>query len=84
MNRADLADGLRGIICRITGYDSVIELDAPFLELTSMSSLQTVQMTVSLDTDYGVKFGMEPEDFEALESLDRLVDLVSRKATKGI
>jgi len=72
------------IIKDITKYELDLPLSSPFLETTSMSSLQTVQLTVALDSDFGIKFGMDPEDFEALESLQKLVNLVEKKAVRGL
>ncbi len=84
MTLASVEENIRKTIKSITKFEGDIASDAPFLETTSMSSLQTVQLTVALDSAYGIKFGMDPEDFEALESLQKLVELVEKKAVRGL
>ncbi|MBC9716066.1 acyl carrier protein [Streptomyces sp. TRM66268-LWL] len=77
-------EGLAGILGSIKKRDVSAELaqDENFMRALNLDSLDAVELTVRLGTDYGVEFGAEAEDLDALESFSALVDLVVRRATR--
>lgn len=81
-NRADLSGELAAMVGRITQRDAFFGEDDAFLEKSGMSSLQAVQFTVKLDELYGLKFGTDPEDFEAMTRFGSMVDLIQRRRAK--
>lgn len=59
-----------------------LEQDDNFMRVLNLDSLDAVELTVRLGSDYGIEFGEEAEDLDALESLTTLVALVERRATR--
>lgn len=56
--------------------------DDNFMRALNMDSLDAVELTVRLSGDFGVEFGAEADDLDALESLTALIDLVARRSTR--
>lgn len=80
--RAGLARELAAMVGRITLREAEFGEEDAFLEKSGMSSLQTVQFTVKLDELFGLKFGTDPEDFEAMTRFGSMVDLIHRRRAK--
>jgi acyl carrier protein len=59
-----------------------LDQDDNFMRVLNLDSLDAVELTVRLGGDYGIEFGEEAEDLDALESLSTLVALVERRATR--
>lgn len=80
----DMREQVCAILSEIKGYDvrpALAEQD-DFIVALNLDSLDAVELTVRLGSDFGVEFGAEPEDLEALESLQSLVALVERRSTR--
>jgi acyl carrier protein len=78
--RKVLARDLTHLINGLVQGDACFEDQDSFLEKSNMSSLQVVEFAVSLEKRFGITFGEDPEDFEAMLMFGSLVDLVGRKA----
>jgi acyl carrier protein len=76
---APITRDLAALIKEISRFEGELDADDDFLTKAALTSLQTVQLTVRLDDRFGIKFGTEAEDFEALASLGRLAELVDRR-----
>ncbi|MCZ3387505.1 MAG: acyl carrier protein [Actinomycetia bacterium] len=84
MTQADtcaIRDEIVTILTQIKGRDVGSELaaDDDFMRKLHLDSLDAVELTVRLGSDFGVEFGAEAEDLDALESLQALVVLVTRR-----
>jgi acyl carrier protein len=81
---AGVRDRLAETLADIKKRDVSAELAANdnFMRALNLDSLDAVELTVRLGADYGIEFGAEPEDLDALESLTALVALVERRATR--
>ncbi|MDR3031581.1 MAG: acyl carrier protein [Kitasatospora sp.] len=77
-------DRLAATLSLIKKRDVSAELDRDddFMRVLNLDSLDAVELTVRLGSDFGIEFGAEPEDLDALESLDALVALVERRAAR--
>ncbi|MCP2329568.1 acyl carrier protein [Hamadaea flava] len=66
------------ILCDIKGRDVAPDLadDDNALRALNLDSLDTVELSVRLEKDFGVEFGKDPADLAALESLPGLAGLV--------
>ncbi|MFG3642549.1 acyl carrier protein [Micromonospora sp. NPDC047762] len=77
-------DRLADTLATIKKRDVSAELaaDDNFMRALNLDSLDAVELTVRLGSEYGIEFGEEIEDLDALESLSTLVALVERRATR--
>jgi acyl carrier protein len=78
--RAALAD----MLSEIKHYDVRADLgrDDNFMRVLNLDSLDAVELTVKINERFGLEFGADPNDLDALENLTALVDLVQRRATR--
>ncbi|GAA0679610.1 hypothetical protein GCM10010193_36520 [Kitasatospora atroaurantiaca] len=83
-----LADTVRENLIRTLGVIKKREVgpeladDDNFMRALNMDSLDAVELTVRLSSDFGVEFGAEADDLDALESLTALIDLVTRRSAR--
>ncbi|GJF28389.1 hypothetical protein KNE206_10890 [Kitasatospora sp. NE20-6] len=77
-------DRLADTLSLIKKRDVSAELDQDdnFMRVLNLDSLDAVELTVRLGSDFGIEFGAEPDDLDALESLTALVALVERRAAR--
>ena len=69
------------VLGSITGVDAfeALEESDDFMSVLNLDSLDAVELTVRLSTEFGVEFGAEPEDLDALDTLTALTSLVHRR-----
>lgn len=58
---------------------AVLERSDDFMLALNMDSLDAVELTTHLSEDFGVEFGDDPDDLDALVSLSALEMLVERR-----
>jgi acyl carrier protein len=77
----DITSGLIRILSDIKGRDVAAHLaaDDNALRALNLDSLETVELSVRLEKDFGVEFGADPGDLAALESMRALADLVAER-----
>jgi acyl carrier protein len=56
--------------------------DENFMRVLNLDSLDAVELTVKINDRFGVEFGAEASDLDALDNLTALVDLVARRAVR--
>ena len=61
---------------------SELDQDDNFMIVLNLDSLDAVELTVQINDRYGIEFGAESTDLDALASLSALVDLVIRRAVR--
>jgi acyl carrier protein len=71
-----VAQQLVDIVHRLTGFRGELNADDNFLEVTGFSSIQVVRLAAELEGKFGIKFGAELGDFDALTSLRTLARFV--------
>jgi len=56
--------------------------DENFMRVLNLDSLDAVELNVKINDRFGVEFGAEASDLDALDNLTALVDLVRRRAVR--
>lgn len=69
-------------IKKVETCDISINRDDDFMKKINLDSLDAVQLTVKLNEKFGLQFGSERDDLDALNSFGSLVDLILSRATK--
>jgi len=88
MTTAATADTVRNELLQMLGAikrrDVRADLtnDENFMRVLNLDSLDAVELTVKINDRFGVEFGAEASDLDALDNLTALVDLVRRRAVR--
>jgi acyl carrier protein len=61
-----------------------LDADDDFLRQFDMDSIDAVELTIQLDSEFGLGFGQDPDDLDALSSFGSLVDLVIERGQLGV
>ena len=54
-----------------------------FLRVLEMDSIDAVELTLQLDSQFGLDFGQDPDDLDALARFGSLVDLILARGNVG-
>ncbi len=78
----DVVSRLYDILADVCG-DEVRGLtpDAPLADALVLDSLATVRLTVAINKDFAIDFGVEPGDLDSLHSVDALASVVRSRVS---
>ncbi len=78
---AEVEHRLHTLLSKVTGEARPADFDpdGSVLEQYRMDSMAAVEFTVVLDQEFGIAFGSEMEDLDALDSFTELAALVNRR-----
>lgn len=82
--RESVREELTAMLSAVKRRDVRDELarDDDFMRVLRLDSLDAVELTTQIGERYGIEFGSDPADLDALDSFSALVELVLRRATR--
>jgi acyl carrier protein len=74
----EIVNRLKAIVVDIGGASDAMP-GRDLLEAHGLDSMQSVQLVMSLEQQFGLTFGADPDDMTALESLEALAGWVEQR-----